>query len=155
MSDALGFSVEATEDLPSALRQSDVCVTCTPSKNYFLRAADVPKGMFIAAVGADSPDKQELEPALCAENKTVADVLTQAIAVGEMHHAIAAGLMRRESVHAELGEIVAGKKAGRERDDEITIFDSTGTAFQDAAAAEMAYEKAVETGRGIIFDLYG
>jgi len=68
--------------------------------------------------------------------------------IGELQHALAAGLLTREQVHAELGDIVAGRRPGRTRDDEITIFDSSGTALQDVAAAIAVYERARATGRG-------
>jgi ornithine cyclodeaminase/alanine dehydrogenase-like protein (mu-crystallin family) len=73
----------------------------------------------------------------------VVDILDQAAVSGDLHHAIAAGVMTRDAVRAELGEVVAGKKRGRLRDDEIVIFDSTGTALQDVAAAAAVYEKAI------------
>ena len=112
MTEALGIEVSPTTDLRGALQQSDVCITCTPSKKPFIRREDVPRGMFIAAIGADSPDKQELDPELVASSKIVADLLAQSIAVGETHHAIAAGLMRPEQVYAELGQIITGKIPG-------------------------------------------
>lgn len=154
MSEELGFDVLPSFNLGDCLENADVCVTCTPAKNYFLKKEDVPPGMFIAAVGADSPDKQELEPALLRSAKVVADVLEQSIHVGEVNHAIKNGLMKKADVYGELGEIIAGKKRGRASSEEIIIFDSTGTAFQDAAAAAIVYEKAIETGRGTTFDLY-
>jgi alanine dehydrogenase len=78
----------------------------------------------------------------------VVDVLEQCAAIGELHHAIEEGLMTRDGVHAELGEIVAGKRPGRESEEEVIVFDSTGTALQDAAAAAVVYEKAIRSGRG-------
>jgi len=154
MSAALQIRVRPVADLDDDdIQASDVCVTCTPAKQYFLRKEYVRPGTFIAAVGADSPDKQELEPALLASSKVVVDILDQCERVGELHHAIAAGLMTRESVHAELGEIIAGKKPGRTSDEEITIFDSTGTALQDIAAAAAIYEKASAIGTGTQFNL--
>lgn len=104
-------------------------------------------GTFIAAVGADSEDKQELEPALLCSSKIVVDILEQSATIGELHHALEAGCVSRDDVHAELGEIVAGRKPGRTSDEEIIIFDSTGMALQDVAAAAIVYERAVETGR--------
>ena len=145
---SLGLPVEATKDLAAALRDSDVCVTCTPARRAFVMAADVPTGMFIAAVGADSQGKQELEPALVAGATLVVDVLEQCAEIGELQHALAAGLLTREQVHAELADVVAGRKPGRTRGDEITIFDSSGTALQDVAAAIAVYEKAGALGRG-------
>jgi ornithine cyclodeaminase/alanine dehydrogenase-like protein (mu-crystallin family) len=104
--------------------------------------------MFIAAVGADSHGKQELEPALVAGATLVVDVLEQCAEIGELQHVLAAGLRTREQVHAELADVVAGRKPGRTRGDEITIFDSSGTALEDVAAAIAVYEKACALGRG-------
>ena len=109
---------------------------------------DVRPGTFIAAVGADNQGKQELEPALVAGATLVVDVLEQCAEIGELQHVLAAGLLTREQVHAELADVVAGRKPGRTRGDEITIFDSSGTALQDVAAAIAVYEKACALGRG-------
>jgi len=149
MTIALGIEVTPAEDLKRALAVSDVCVTCTPSRKPFLRLEDVPSGMFIAAIGADSPDKQELEAELVAASKVVADIRAQSILVGETHHAIAAGLMRAQEVHAELGEIIAGKICGRGNAEEVIVFDSTGTALQDVAAAAAVYQRALDRGVGM------
>jgi alanine dehydrogenase len=144
----LGIPVEAAKDLRAALAQSDVCVTCTPSRSAFLGARDVRPGTFIAAVGADSQGKQELEPELVASATLVVDVLEQCAEIGELQHALAAGLLTRDRVHAELADVVTGRRPGRTRDDEITVFDSSGTALQDVAAAVAVYEKARVLGRG-------
>ena len=146
MSNDLGVEVIATTDLGSAARASDICVTCTPSREAILGAGDVSAGAFVAGVGADNPDKQELDVALLARSVVVVDILDQAVTSGDLHHAIAAGVMTRDNVRAELGEVVAGAKPGRLHDDEIVIFDSTGTALQDVAAAAAVYEKAVSEG---------
>ena len=127
---------------------SDMVVTCTPARAAFLRAADVRPGTFVAAVGADSPAKQELEPALLARATIVTDLTQQAMHVGELHHAIAAGVRSAGDVHAELGELAAGTTPGRRSDDEIIVFDSTGTALQDVACAAAIYRKAVAAGVG-------
>jgi ornithine cyclodeaminase/alanine dehydrogenase-like protein (mu-crystallin family) len=144
----LGLPVEVADDLRAAVRASDVCVTCTPSRRALLGPDDVAPGTFIAAVGADSEGKQELDPALVASATLVVDVLEQCATIGELQHALAAGLLDRGGVHAELADVVAGRRPGRTRDDEITIFDSTGTALQDVAAAVVVYEKARAAGRG-------
>ena len=70
--------------------------------------------------------------------------MEQCAMAGELHHALEAGILSRNDVHAEIGQIVAGKKPGREADDEIIVYDATGTALQDTAAAALCYEKAVE-----------
>ena len=152
---SLGLRVEAAKDLRAALRESDVCVTCTPARRAFVMAADVPPGMFIAAVGADSQGKQELEPVLVASATLVVDVLDQCAEIGELQHVLAAGLMTRAQVHAQLADVVVGRRPGRTRDDEITVFDSSGTALEDVAAAIAVYEKARDTGRGTEVKLDG
>ena len=153
MAAELNISVAPASDLQSAVKVSDVCVTCTPAKRFFLHKDYVSPGTFIAAVGADSPDKQELEPSLLASAKVVVDILDQCTQVGELHHAISEGLMRREDVHADLGEIISGRKPARTSDKEIIIFDSTGTALQDVAAAAAIYEKALNEDKGTHFNL--
>jgi ornithine cyclodeaminase/alanine dehydrogenase-like protein (mu-crystallin family) len=134
--------IEAVRDLPRAIQESDICVTCTPSRKFIVNKEDVSPGTFIAAVGADNEDKQEIDPALMASCKVVADSLEQCSSIGDLHHAISQGLMRRENVYAELAEIVAGRKPGRTSEKEIIIFDSTGVAIEDAITAAAVYEKA-------------
>lgn len=153
LSHELKISVETTNDLRKAMKHSDICVTCTPSTRFFLKHDYVQPGTFIAAVGADSETKQELEPLLVAQNKTVVDMVEQCASIGELHHAIASGLMTKQHVHAELGEVVAGTKPGRTSPDEIIIFDSTGMALQDVIAAATVFEKAVDKGVGRILNL--
>jgi alanine dehydrogenase len=148
----LGVVIEPTRDLPSALERSDVCVSCTTSTGFFVRKGDVLPGTFIAAVGADDGHKQEIDPALIASAKVVTDNLDQSCTIGDTHHAITAGLMRKADVYAELSEIVAGKKPGRTSDAEITIFDSTGIALEDAVAAVAVYEKARARATGSRFE---
>ena len=105
-------------------------------------------GGFVAAVGADAHGKQELEPALMVRSTVVVDVLAQCVEIGELQHAVVAGLMTPADVHAELSDVVTGRRPGRTRADEVTIFDSSGTALQDVAAALAVYEKARRIGRG-------
>jgi ornithine cyclodeaminase/alanine dehydrogenase len=142
LSEELNIDVEPAESLPGAIQSSDVVVTCTPATQFFVQKEDVRPGRFIAAVGADDSHKQEIDPALLSSAKVVADNLEQVCAIGDTHHAIAAGLMCKEDIYADLAEIVTGQKTGRTGDDEITIFDSTGVAIEDAAAATLVYEKA-------------
>lgn len=138
----LGIATEPAIDLAAAAKASRLIVTCTTAARYFVTREMVRPGTFIAAVGADSEGKQEIEPALLARARVVTDLTAQAAAIGDLHHAIAAGLMTKEDVHAELGEVVAGLKPGRTREDEIFVFDSTGTGLQDVAAAIAAYRGA-------------
>jgi alanine dehydrogenase len=135
------LSVEAVGSLAAA-RRSDVVATCTTARIPFLDAGHVRPGTFVAAVGADSPEKSEVTPALMAKALVVTDLTDQCAAMGDLRHAIHAGAMGCDDVHAELAELVAGRKAGRTSGDEVTLFDSTGTALQDVAAAALIYERA-------------
>lgn len=143
MSSELAIPVSAVSDLAQAVAGSDIVITCTTAKRYFIAHDMVRSGTFIAAVGADNEEKQEIDPQLLARHTVVADILDQCCAIGDLHHAVAAGLMTRSDAHAELGEIIAGSKRGRTRDDEIIIFDSSGTGLQDAAAAAAVYQRAL------------
>jgi alanine dehydrogenase len=153
LAEELRIDVRPVSELESAVRQSDICVTCTPSRQPFLKRDFVTPGTFIAAVGADSPEKQELDPSLLRGNKVVVDILEQCASIGELHHALDAGLITIEAVHAELGEVVAGVKPGRTSPEEVIIFDSTGMALQDVVAAAAVYEKALASGKGTLINL--
>jgi ornithine cyclodeaminase/alanine dehydrogenase-like protein (mu-crystallin family) len=144
---------EAVEDWHAHARQSDIVVTCTPAKRAFLGAADLRPGAFVAAVGADNPDKQEIEPALMAAAAVVTDITAQSATIGDLRHAIAAGVMTAADVRADLGGVVVGRQPGRTNDREVVVFDSTGTALQDVAVAALAYERAIAAGRGTLIQL--
>jgi alanine dehydrogenase len=148
----MNIVAEAASDLATAARQSDVVVTCTPSTRFFLQRDHVKQGTFIAAVGADNPEKQELDPVLFADSKVVADSVEQCSRIGDLHHAIERGVVSRSNVWAELGELVAKRKPGRTSDQEITIFDSTGTALQDVATAALTYDRALAARLGTTFE---
>ena len=151
----LGIEVTAGGGLREALAQSDVCITCTPSRRPLFGCGSVPAGMFIAAVGADSADKQELDAGLLTKASVFGDLLDQCAAVGEFHHGLAEGLVCREDFRGELGALITGRVKGRTSAGEITIYDSTGTALQDAAAAGAVYRKAKAAGLGMEVDVAG
>jgi alanine dehydrogenase len=148
MSSDLEISVTKAPAISDACQNADVIVTCTTSRQALLNKDHVRDGTFIAAVGADSHDKQELEPTLLAKGKVVTDIREQCARIGDLHHAVAAGIMKVDDVHADLGEIVAAIKPGRISRDEIFMFDSTGTALQDVAAAAIVYQRAIQQGIG-------
>jgi alanine dehydrogenase len=129
------------------LLEANIVVTCTPSRSAFLRSAR--PGAFIAAVGADSSEKQELEPALMASSAVIVDDLAQCASFGDLRGALAAGVMTERDVRGTLTEVVSGAIAGRASDEEVVIFDSTGTAIQDVAAAAIVYERATAAGAGV------
>jgi len=151
LSGELGIDAEPAQSLQRAIRSSDVVVTCTPATQFFVQKQNVSPGTFIAGVGADDSHKQEIDPDLISSAKVVADNFEQVCTIGDTHHAIAAGLMHKEDIYADLSEIVTGRKPGRMSDDEIIIFDSTGVAIEDAAAAAIVYEKAGANKVGNVF----
>lgn len=138
----------AAASLHAATLESDVIATSTTARRPFLGLRDVRPGTFIAAVGADHPEKSELEPALMRAASVFVGVREQCRAMGDLRHAVAAGAMAAEDVVAELADLVAGRHPGRTAADEITVFDSTGTAVQDVAAAAAVYERALRAGVG-------
>ena len=149
MSRELGVEVRPVESLRHATLRSDIIVTCTTATRAIIEREQVPAGAFVAGVGADNPQKQELAPELLAAATVVADSVEQCAAIGDLHHAIAAGRMTRGDVYAELADVVAGRVPGRRSPGEIIVFDSTGTALQDVAAAALVYDRAVACGAGL------
>ena len=147
MSVELGIPTAAAPDLAIA-RDCDIVVTCTSARRAFLGPDQVGPGAFVAAVGADNHDKQEIDPALFARATVVVDSLEQCAEIGDLHHALAVGSVTREAVYATLAEIVAGQKPGRRSAEEVTLFDSTGLGLQDVAAAAAIYERALARGAG-------
>lgn len=131
------YTVDIGDSIDDAVRHADIIVTCTPSKTPILDARHLRPGMFIAGVGADNPEKHELSPALLKNSRVFADILEQAATMGDLHHALEAGVMTREDVAGELADVVCGH-VGRRSEDEVIVFDSTGTALQDLVAAQLA-----------------
>lgn len=149
---AYGIEARPVEDFADAAWVSDVVLACTTSRRPYLAADHVRAGAFVAAVGADSPEKSEIRPELMARARVVVDVLEQCLEMGDLRHAVAAGAMAADEVHAGLGAIAAGTAPGRTSDEQIFVFDSTGTALQDVAAAAAIYERARSRGGYAEFD---
>lgn len=148
MSAIYPFEIRVVNDLRQATLSSDIIVTCTSSTSGFIGVDHISPGTFIAAVGADNEHKQEIEPALIGASAVVVDDLDQCVTIGDLHHAIDAGVLTRADVRATLAEVVAGTNPGRLSDEEIIVFDSTGVAIEDVAAAVIAYERALVDGLG-------
>ncbi len=148
----LDITVAIAANAKQAARSCEIVVTSTPSRTALLDVGDVTPGTFIAAVGADNEHKQELAPSLLRAAVVVVDDLDQCSRIGDLHHALDEGIMRRDDVRASLDQIVAGTSDGRRADDEIVIFDSTGVAIEDVAVAALAYERAETTDTGVVID---
>jgi ornithine cyclodeaminase/alanine dehydrogenase-like protein (mu-crystallin family) len=143
LSPVLGFPIDPVRDVGAATAGAAIIVTCTTARAPVLQRHHVSPGAFVAAVGADNPEKHEVDPLLLRDATIVTDVTDQAATMGDLHHAIRAGAVTRNGVYAELGEVVAGRKPGRRSAGEIIVFDSTGMALQDVAAAAVVYECAL------------
>jgi ornithine cyclodeaminase/alanine dehydrogenase-like protein (mu-crystallin family) len=139
-----GLNAQVAGNLEQATGEADVVVTCTTSTEPYLDAGSVGAGCFVAAVGADSPGKSEITPALMARAKVVVDSRAQCLEMGDLHHAVAAGAIAAGAIHAELADLTCGRVPGRRSDDEIWIFDSTGVAIQDVVSAVRVFERAID-----------
>ena len=149
MAKTLGVTVIAAETAEDAVRGSEVVITATMSTSPVVKVEWVSGGTHITAMGSDEPGKQELDTRILARaDKVVVDSLKQCARLGELHHALEDGSMKEEDVHAELGEVLLGKKPGRESDKEVTVCDLTGIAIQDVAISQFVYEKAKRSGKG-------
>lgn len=154
MSEQLNITVESVDSVKDAVVESDIVVTVTPSKKALVMKDWIKNGTHINAIGADGPGKQELDPMIIKmADKVVVDSLEQCKIIGEIQHALKKGLVKEKDIHAEIGQILIGDKKGRESDDEITLFDSTGLAAQDIAAANIVYKQAKEKGMGNVISL--
>ncbi|MHA2311852.1 MAG: ornithine cyclodeaminase family protein [Candidatus Thorarchaeota archaeon] len=146
MSEELGIEVNAFTEVEEAVR---IIVTVTPSREALVKKDWISEGVHINAIGADGPGKQELDPQIVVmADKVVVDSLAQCRRIGEIQHALKQSLITEDDVHAEIGHILIGEKSERESEKEITLFDSTGLAAQDIAAAHVVYEEAKERGLG-------
>jgi ornithine cyclodeaminase len=143
---ACNFAV--VDSVEEAVRQADVVITVTASREPLLQAEWLKPGVTVIAVGSDAPDKQELAVGVLARaDKVVADSVAQCVRLGEIHHAVERGAISKDKI-TELGEITAGRKPARTSDNEIIVCDLTGVGVQDVAAASLVMERAKAAGRG-------
>ncbi|MHC4413333.1 MAG: ornithine cyclodeaminase family protein, partial [Planctomycetota bacterium] len=136
-----GLDVEWAGSVEDAVKNADIVTTTTPVRRPIVKAEYVRPGTHINAIGADALGKQELDTKILKQARIVIDNWEQASHGGEINVALAKKLVSREDIYAELGEIVTGKKRGRESSEQIIIFDSTGLAIQDVSAASEIYRK--------------
>ena len=143
MTDELRVPFQPARTPEAAVRGADLVITTTPSRRPIVQAGWLAARATVIAVGSDGPEKQELAAeCLARADKVIADRLSQCVELGEIHHAVRHGLLDPGRVYAELGDIVAGRKPGREAD-EMIICDLTGVGAQDAAIAEGAWRTLV------------
>lgn len=141
----LGINIHPVETIQDAT-EADIVVTTTPSRKPVVKKQYIKPGTHINAIGADAKGKQELEADLLRSSKIIVDDIEQASHSGEINVPLSGGIMKIEDIYGTLGEVVANVKKGREDNEEITIFDSTGLAIEDVACAKIVYEKAKKRG---------
>lgn len=137
-----------------AVRGCDVVITATASHEPLVRAEWVEPGMHLTAVGCDTPGKQEWDPAVFKRvSKIVNDSIEECVLRGETQHPIRLGYIKKEDIYAQIGEILLGQKPGRTREDEITLYDTTGLSILDLNTAAMVYRAALEKKIGTFVDI--
>ncbi|MBS0536081.1 MAG: ectoine utilization protein EutC [Proteobacteria bacterium] len=148
----LGFPVDAVATAADACSGADVVVTTTPAERPILKAEWLEAGQHVTAMGSDSEHKNEIDPALFKRAVYVADSLAQTRRLGELHHAIRAGIVKDTDSFATLGEVIAGSAPARRQAADITFCDLTGTGVQDTAIAVLANERARAARAGQLFE---
>lgn len=139
----LGIPVTAVADAQKACDGADIIVTTTPSETPLIKAEWLVAGQHLTAMGSDAEHKNEIDPALFRRPITyIADSLTQTRRLGELHHAISAGIVATDTAFPELGQIALNARTFQRKADDITFCDLTGTGVQDTAIARLATERA-------------
>ncbi len=146
--DASGTDFEAVEDLPKAVAGSDIIITVTPSHEPIIKKEWVKPGTHFSCIGSDMSGKEEIDPEIFAEARVFTDDTPQCIEVGEIEIPVARGILKREDIAGEIGELLTGETQGRQSEEQITVFDATGTALLDLLTAKLALAKAEELGLG-------
>jgi ornithine cyclodeaminase/alanine dehydrogenase len=146
-----GIPVILADSKKEAVEQADILITTTRGKGPLVEASWVKPGTHIVAIGTDMKGTPALDPEIFRHAKIVNDSIAQCIDKGETWHPLNEKIISLDDIHGEIGEILLGTKPGRENDEEITIFDSTGMAIQDNTTAEKIYRNALENNVGTLF----
>jgi alanine dehydrogenase len=136
-----GLQVEYARSIRTAVEKADIVVSTTPARTPIIKYEYIRRGTHINAIGADAPGKQELDSEILKQARIVIDNWQQASHGGEINVPLSEGLISQEDIYADIGEVVCGKKSGRESEEQITVFDSTGLAIQDVSAAGEIYRR--------------
>ncbi len=150
----LGLDIERAESAEAVLDQADILCAATSSPTPLFDGSLVRPGTHINGIGSHTPNARELDTEIVRRSKFVADSAEACLSeAGDLMIPIEEGAITAGHIHADLGEIVLGRKPARETDDEITVFKSVGLAIQDVATAKLVYDRAVEVGIGTEVDL--
>lgn len=140
-------------DMATAIGESDVVITITPSRSPVIKKEWVKPGTHLSCIGADMIGKEEIDPELFRCARVYADDVNQCANVGEMEIPIKTGFFRKEDVVGEIGEVLTGVVEGRKNSEDITIFDATGLAILDLVTAKKSIQLAEEKGLGTIVEI--
>lgn len=154
MDSIISADVIPAESSTESVTDSDIIVTATTAREPVFDGADLQPGTHITAVGQYHPTVRELDIETIKRAKYVPDLRERSFQdAGSFLHALEEEAITKEHIYAELGDIVAGKVTGRESDDEITVFDSGGTAIETVAVAHLLYEMAIKQDIGTPIDV--
>ncbi|MCH8223987.1 MAG: ornithine cyclodeaminase family protein [Chloroflexi bacterium] len=153
LAEATGVTMEVASSTAGALSDADVVALATTAAEPIVDGAWFKPGAHINAIGSHAPGVRELDTATLLRAKVVCDTKVACLnEAGDIQIPIEAGEYSADQIHGDLGDVVNGTIAGRESDDEITLFKSVGLAIQDISCAALVYKKAKEAGAGIEFD---
>jgi len=145
---SMGIEVQISPTAEECVKDADIVVATTPSTQPVIMDDWIAPGTHINAIGADAPGKEELDPAILKRARIIVDDLVQATHSGEVNVPISKGLLKASDIAGELGDVLEGKLRGRESEDQVTVFDATGLAIEDVAAASLVVKKARQKGKG-------
>lgn len=148
-----GIPVIVASSKKEAVEQADILIT-TRGKGELVEADLVKPGTHIVTIGTDQRGKQELDPELFRNAKIIVDSISQCTEKGETWHLLNKNIIANDDIHGEIGAVLLGRKPGRESDDAITIFDSTGVAIQDNTTASKIYQNAIARNVGTFFQFF-
>lgn len=151
--DADHVQFEATNDLEDAIPKSDIVITVTPSYEPVIKKEWVRPGTHFSCIGSDMSGKEEIDPEIFRGARVFVDDIAQCLEVGEIEIPVKKGILKKEEIAGEIGDILAGKAEGRQNDDQITVFDATGVALLDLATALLALKEAEKENIGQTVEL--
>jgi alanine dehydrogenase len=141
--------ITGTTDVRAAVEGADVIVTGTHARSWLVDDAWVKPGAHIAALGADLKGEQELDPRILQRGRVFVDDIRQCREDGEINVPLAEGLISEAGVAGEIGKLITGELEGRQSENQVTVFDSTGIALQDSATVPLEVERAQAAGVGV------
>ena len=151
--DKINIKIIACESPEQTVNLSEILITCTPSKSPIIKSEWLKKGLHITAMGSDAEMKNELDPKIIKDcDYYIPDSQSQTSILGELNHAIKAGLVSAEKKYNELGSVIINSNLGRRNINDVTVADLTGTGVQDTAIARHTYKISADKGFGIIIE---